>query len=355
MTKYLITLKPVEDYFFGGENTFRTNDDSYEVNYFARSNPYPQQTSLLGLLRYMLLVSNDALPIGNHKKKADALIGKNSFDPKEKENAQRFGVIQSVSPLYIYDTENRKFYRISLETENFEVNFSDNGTVITHSKKEFSPEITEYDAKKHYGIILKDTDDNKLSFDKVFKELKPRIGIDVDRSEDDDKKMYKQVFYTLNKPFVFAFFAGLDKKYSYDNSKGEKVKLKNKHIVFFGGEQKRFVFEAKPDVKEPVFSLINVPQKGKTKFVLLSDALVDSKFMNEVDFMINETQDFRTVKIAFDNKKFNKKNDVSIKFNLLKRGSVIYTGNSQVTRLEDCFEKYNNYTKIGFNKLLKIN
>ena len=60
---YLVTLKPIDKFFFGGDMTFAIpegNKERKEANrsfssYIIRSMPFPQQTSLLGMLRFLLL------------------------------------------------------------------------------------------------------------------------------------------------------------------------------------------------------------------------------------------------------------------------------------------------------------
>ena len=51
MYTYLIKLTPLDKFFFGQKKTF--GDDN--ANYFVYSSHFPQQTTLLGLLRYQLL------------------------------------------------------------------------------------------------------------------------------------------------------------------------------------------------------------------------------------------------------------------------------------------------------------
>ena len=51
MATKLIKLTPLDAFFFGDENTFGMDNTSY----YVRSRKLPQQTSLLGLLRYELL------------------------------------------------------------------------------------------------------------------------------------------------------------------------------------------------------------------------------------------------------------------------------------------------------------
>lgn len=51
---YLITLTPMDWFFFGGE---RTLDDGKSADYISHSNKFPQQSALLGMIRYQLLKS----------------------------------------------------------------------------------------------------------------------------------------------------------------------------------------------------------------------------------------------------------------------------------------------------------
>jgi CRISPR-associated protein Cmr3 len=57
MAKYLIKLYPIDRYFFGSDVTFGADNS----NYFVRSVYFPQQTTLLGMLRYYLLLQNNML------------------------------------------------------------------------------------------------------------------------------------------------------------------------------------------------------------------------------------------------------------------------------------------------------
>ena len=347
MSKYFITLKPVEDYFFGGENTFKNNDNE-ETNYFARSNPYPQQTSLLGLLRHLLLISNNALPLYKNKDLAVELIGGKSFNPENEVEEQNFGLIKDISPLCIFNKKNKKIYRISLAHENFTL-IENEGQILLNKVKDSTYTINDYDPKEYYGAILYDADNNSLEFDEVFKEIKPKIGIDKDREQDDENKMFKQIFYTLKSDFYFALYANIKDNYSFNN-KENKTNINKSGIIAFGGEQKQFAYElAKEEepqfIKEPKFSI-----KHENKIVLLSDAYVNKSIFDNAKIILNEIQDFRTVTIGFYKQKFKKE---KVKYNLLKRGTVIFYN----AKNEECIikelEEYKNYRNIGFNQYIK--
>lgn len=55
--QYLITLTPAGNYFFGNDRGFgdKTDNPNAILNYLVSGLKYPQQTTLLGFLRYELL------------------------------------------------------------------------------------------------------------------------------------------------------------------------------------------------------------------------------------------------------------------------------------------------------------
>ena len=54
MSRYIVELKPIGSFFFGGERTMRF--DKEEINNIVQSKKFPQQTSILGMLRKEVLV-----------------------------------------------------------------------------------------------------------------------------------------------------------------------------------------------------------------------------------------------------------------------------------------------------------
>ena len=97
---YFVEIKPTGYYFFGNERTFNTTKkDKYQdavTNYFAQSNQIPQQTTVLGMLRYAFLAINDELNASQSAK--EKTIGNVGFNGEHTEN---YGFIQSISPLVI--------------------------------------------------------------------------------------------------------------------------------------------------------------------------------------------------------------------------------------------------------------
>jgi hypothetical protein len=84
---HLITLRPLDIFFFGSERTFG-NDEG--VNYSAETRRYPQQTTLLGLLRHLGYLDAGIGPDG---------IGE-SFVADKNVHHSTFGFIKAISPLF---------------------------------------------------------------------------------------------------------------------------------------------------------------------------------------------------------------------------------------------------------------
>jgi hypothetical protein len=97
---YRFILTPLDRIFFGGEKTPFEQDE-----YFLHSRYFPQQTGLLGMVRYFILQKSGLL--NGNKVKWDALIGPASFsgDPN-----QGFGLIERLSPLSIFSQDEKDWY-----------------------------------------------------------------------------------------------------------------------------------------------------------------------------------------------------------------------------------------------------
>ncbi|MDR1553105.1 MAG: hypothetical protein LBS69_06555, partial [Prevotellaceae bacterium] len=105
--KKLITLTPVGSYYFGGEHSFtvgKKEDDNNDLaSYIVESNLFPQQTSLLGMLRFWIL-RNDELAFNlatnriANEQRANELIGKSSFCANEERN---FGKIKGLGVCFL--------------------------------------------------------------------------------------------------------------------------------------------------------------------------------------------------------------------------------------------------------------
>ena len=98
--RYLITLEPMDVFFFGGEKTFNSGGGT---EYFAKSTPCPQQTTLLGMLRKEILIVTGLFKSNfkyssEERKNMEKAIGRSGFVVGRDND---YGVVKGISPLFL--------------------------------------------------------------------------------------------------------------------------------------------------------------------------------------------------------------------------------------------------------------
>jgi len=386
---YLCTLEPVDTFFFGGETTF--GDDG--TNYYAKSNRLPQQTSLLGMLRYLLLMN-----VKPDRKKRKEVIGPKSFIANRFSGG--FGFIKGLSPVFL-QANKQKFFPAPLflnhQQKPVEVSENKGVRVFTNS----SSWTEGWSTSDQYQVKEGLSDDHFVtSYQRVcasgslFTSV-TKVGITKDRGgSSDEKGFYKQELYRL-KSAKFAFLVDLEgyKNYSFD-----PLSL-DKSIATIGGEQASFIFRIREHsassnctdtflkLATEAYQAVN-PQDQLEKLVLTSDAYVAADIYNHCRFAISQTVDFRNIVTpgrAYENQDFASlsqektegeagKEQVgntepkkmqerkatgrykSAKFNLLRRGSVLYPKEGDTAKLVEKLKKKEkeNFYQIGYNHFIKL-
>lgn len=110
MTDYLVTFRPLGDYSFGSDRHFsfvgknNYSKDEY-APYFIRTNRVPEQSTVFGMIRYLILVSNgiqlkqDFQYGDDTRNKIEALIGEKSFSLNG--GVRDFGKLEKISPIFL--------------------------------------------------------------------------------------------------------------------------------------------------------------------------------------------------------------------------------------------------------------
>lgn len=338
MTLYMISLTPAGVFFFGNEQTF---GDGTNENYFACSNPFPQQTTLLGMLRKQVLIQ-----AGLYKEKPDdyseadkikmaGLIGDKSFNA-ESEN-QEFGRIRGLSPVFLKcrDKQNKDtFFRTTPKDRGLNLEFLP-GQAFTDRETPGIPCLRGYKAKDGLpDSFISSNEKTCIDFHSIFQN-QVKIGIDKDRSDEDEGKFFKQRFYRMEPGFSFAFFTDLD------------IELADQ-LVFMGADSSSFFMTVAKHDKLSFESLF-CRKPEKTKITLLSDAFAGPSIYGDCMFAITETSDFRNIRTRSGNYKYTKEKSKSDKYTLLSRGSVLFVRDEAhkaiaVKHLEKHWLK-----KIGYN------
>jgi CRISPR-associated protein Cmr3 len=344
MPIYQITITPLEYYFFGGEK----HNADLKTNYFVESLPYPQQTALLGLLRYFLLQKKgliDGKFISN-KAEAAILIGEHSFHFLQQ---QKFGKITKISPLYFRKKAENYFFApldIAFEMENF---------VLKKGNKPFN-------AKDHSTLIqqylISENSQEVIPISKIAMDFAQVGNEKGEKGKTKENAFYKQKMKYLEKDWSFAVDAEI----------AEEIEHKD-YYCSLGGEKCHFKLNF---VKKDAFFAPKYPKKHQREGIFcllcLSDCFIDSVEIKNLPFAVNEYVSFRNLRSKVSTKNFYALKKVqdnkdehstmdnglihSSRYQLLQRGSVLYfEKQSEAEKLRDIIEKENGKT-IGFNRIL---
>ncbi len=339
--RFEVTLKPVANYFFGGERTFGEGDTA---NYSAESNLFPQQTALLGVLRYRLLEQHHALPLSENRPLANALIGKRSFQMDDSQ--QDFGIIRSVGPLLLKKDDTH--YRITNEKEKLIADFSPAATLWTGAQSSVLPALKEYVPKNGYPdylVNLRNHADKILLSDVITTQEEVGIYKTTDGGDHTDG-FFKQTSCRMAKGCRFVFHVQAApvpfEKVDY-SLQPEQV------MVSFGAEQKQFMCKIRPmeAEEEVVLPVSPEPRATDERIVLISDAWVNDDFYDYCAYAQAETTSFRTVTYDHDFK-----GPKPTRLNLLRKGGVLYPREGRLRELGSYLQQWDKYRSVGFNHFL---
>lgn len=360
MTKsYLITLKPTGKFFFGGDMTFKVNNNETEYSsYIIKSKRFPQQTSLLGMLRFLLLNNStgDVFADGKIKDSSMAanLIGRESFGVNEKHEERSYGKIVRLSPCFLVDGEKPIIQVSRIADEPLSLNFSE--TAFVNGHKVVIPNF-KYDSKKGLADIY---DFSKIYLEDVRIGIKKRYDGKVmkeHRNDGNDDALFKQISYCFKNndgveahSYAFAFYAEVDDTVN--------LKVYDKQLVSLGADSSMFTISVKEECYVEHTIKHNV-DKSVFGVVLASPTYIEKKYLDEVSYAISDLVPFRFMSTTVETKSYNKLSGEikhSEKYNLYDMGSLFFFKSSEE---RDNFlshvDSYKEFKQIGYNHYSKIN
>jgi len=368
--KHLITLTPVGNYFFGSEGGFgdkNTEDAKADkdqlINYLVSGNNFPQQTTLLGMLRFELLRKKGLLAPKHNSKEAITLVGSSGFNGSETE----FGIIRKLSPVFIKKAGNpllpsRTLVQSENKEKNRQLNFTKSGV-----KNGNGSLLNNYDAKNHIDYEFANQSATVLHQLNGIFSYPSQIGIKKNyKGQTDDDAFFKQTFRRLKKGFAFAFYAEFVENAKLEFEKG---------IIAIGGDQSLFKFEFSEPLANTLFDIIDIEnndiiskatENETFEILLLNDCMVSNKIFDDPDlqFSVNDIQDFRYIKtnsatVHFSNLDIRGGLIKSIKAEMIARSAVLFVkGKKALNRITAYLENEENpaFKNIGYNyfKIKKI-
>lgn len=346
MANYQFILTPVDQFFFGGE---KHDAKGETINYFVESNPYPQQTTILGLVRYYLLLKHNLIGTDKIKSEGEDLIGLTSFDFEGKE--QLFGKIESVSSLYFVN--NRLYYFPAP----FDVEYTlsnEHGYYFMHkSGKKFTakdnfPSLKVIDSAGQMGPYIVGSSTTEC----IVYPTQHTGNEKGEKGESKEDAFYKQVYMKMKQGWSFGFDTNINEELTDEDL-----------YINFGGEKSLFSLKIKKTGK-PVTpgSSITIARNELFGFYCLCDCFAESKILEKTCFAVTQAVSFRNFQSSVKTKNYavyNKKDPDGMvrgnRFNLLGRGSVLYFKTEEERDASVEFLNKPNCINIGFNYFLKIN
>lgn len=364
--KYLVTLKPVDKFFFGGDMTFkvekpsktkeedRSSDERFS-SYIIKSNTFPQQTSLLGMLRFLLLSDSDYFADGKiiNKDGASALIGSKSFEVSDERG--QFGCIDELGACFLLNRSSGGDVYYSFLPYASEYQMAEHDSPIqgyVNGKKLTIPKLEGYTAKDGYSERVIGSDKKVLPLSDIFVEDR-RIGIarNIENGKTDNSGLFKQISYRFNDfneenlriaDWHFAFYVTVADEYDLSKYSG--------WVVSVGGDNSNFVFRAVADVED-----IRPDEFLNDKMVVLqSPSYLSADDMQGVKFFISDTIPFRFMRTSVENTvdyTLRAGYQRSCRYELYAPGSVFYFDSSDVaSEFGKALEKYKAFRQIGYNE-----
>ena len=335
MKTYLVKLTPLEPYFFGNEKTFlfkgEENQGQRGNMYFIRSERTPLQSTLMGMMRYLLMPHKGFDQA--YREQNAAVIGEESFDIEAE--AQSFGVIERVHPLFLMrGSEKYVVTPMDCSADKTEYTpFSDYKDIETDQGiKKYA---ADYDVKKGLNdSYISLSDGSLIQADDIFG-AETRVGNMKNSGTDNKDSFFKKEYRYFKDGFSFAFYVDLD----------DSAVLPENGVthVFLG--QGKSLFSASFTEEENTLERQAAKLLSKDIIYCLSDVYTDSGILELCEFAMLPQRDYRVYKTLSDGKVIKG----STLFKLIKAGSVMIAKdkNALLQKITN-----GNCRKAGFNHVV---
>ncbi|WP_295421673.1 type III-B CRISPR module-associated Cmr3 family protein [Sulfurovum sp.] len=310
--RYLVTLRPLEPFMFGGDQTFGALGVKEAGSYLVKSRTFPQQTAILGMLKKELMTQAGVL---TRKRKgewvdkekhtaAKALVGSEKFNMLS-ETLQDFGSIQNISPVFLMKQEQRYIKKVD----------SDSFPYVEGKLENYDPKNDIYD-----NFVSLDGA-HPVSSEAIFKAVE-QTG---NKKGGEENSLFKKTSLLLKDGFTFAFYIDME------------TELKSA-LVTLGADRSSFMMQ----VKETTQALDYHDKNGY--LTLLSDAYITLDIKEHARFAITSELSHRNLT---NKKHVTKKNafEKSDTLYLYEKGSVFIDPSDALIR----HINNENLQQIGYN------
>lgn len=361
---FLLKFTPQDAYFFGNEKTFVakdwTNNSGFNNKYYIKSEKLPSQSTMLGAVRYLMIPDKKSDFSYNHGD-LDEIIGPESFNPEK--NEQTFGVIEGISPIYLYNNQSNVFLIPtplvhSVKRENPEKDENGNTVKPKRIKNEVYSPFQEYKTyktsksdKEHYyaddfetkdgtaeSFVALDGNNTIYSYDDLFTTTM-RVGIDRNKKDD---AFFKKDYVILKNDYCFAIYLTLK----------DSAKNPENSVIYLGQNKSAFTVTVESvdenhekNTTDKITALLNqtAAPEGCEVYYCQSDVFAPKDVFNESYFSVIKTKTYRSFTTI---KGVVKKGDML--YNLIAAGSVFMIPNGKDVAIAN----KTGISKAGYNKIL---
>lgn len=357
---YRVEMRPLEPYTFGTEqgSKFEGATDTGKESYIIASGAIPEQTTVLGTLRYIILkhkglLRHDFRYTEEEKVQMKKWIGEKSFSFYA-DSKQDFGAVKKISPLFLVNRcsgtkaeiyiknpfHNKScvgYEPMELTEETFVTSFGSIHLPLVMKQTKIRP---EYDAKNgHGGGYIRLSDKSPAPADLFSRYL--QTGNRADHADQDNREgFFKRETVSLKKDFAFSVFV-----------EAEEGCFPLETIAYMGRKKSAFQFRfiqmdaSDCDLRTQVEKAFS-HEKG-CWYYALSDL-----YLNEIPvhkhFAIVEEKSIRNIETRIDKTEFVKKRRKSNRqFHLIESGSVFFG-------YMDLKLKNENLENIGYNAVVRL-
>jgi CRISPR-associated protein Cmr3 len=280
--RYLITLKPIGDFFFGGEHTFGADDERQEAQrYRAISRRFPSQSALVGMLRKTLLIEGGCMTLHKRGEWVDSLK-KEKRGGRDTENYRKaihlagkggfsytgnndLGIIRSLSPVMI---RHRECFMIPSPLDTGIEPYEGEANVMTGGKPLKPILFKDFHPKEGLQENLFDDRGENHAFDDIFRTIES-VGIKKGREGQTEENAFfmKESYKFHSSDTVFTFILETKEALPFQRAQVE-----------IGADRSTFILEAKAYEHDPLRAIGDkIPRKSLSRIVALSEAFLPAE------------------------------------------------------------------------------
>jgi len=361
MKHNLITLTPLEPYFFGGERVFAYGEHTSKLagGYFIKSLDTPSQTALFGALRYLGIVKKNADYALDKEGKDKKNIGEASFNMLKP--GQEFGRINGISPLYLMDDKGDLYIRTPFDHS------SGSEEQTYQPYRDYSPCLStagcgtdteecrmlpkDYQGKKGMFSGWLRQDGKQLIKDKDI--FMPVVRPHVDKSRQEAEGFVKRQYTRLEAGWRFAFFACVADDFNFGRER----------VIYLGQKKSAFAVQiddkTEPSPEEITKLLAHERRPGQRFLYLQSDTFWGAEadiacLYNCCSFAMTAVKEHRVFTTNYEKggnhfQRYNKGESV---LKLLRAGGIFWTDKPEDVKKMIENEHFTHLKKAGFNRVV---